>query len=128
MSRPSMVPDCGCGGACPCSCPGGPWPVLNPPGLATISYRAGDFSSFRHALVAHLSTDVTLAPWNPSPVTGDLGLQILDWWAYLADILTFYNERAANQAYLGTADRPESVSPSDLRARLPPPVPGSEPR
>ena len=110
MSRPPTVPDCGCGGACPCSCPDAPWPTVNPPGLATISYRVGDFSSFRHALVAHLSTDVTLAPWNPSPVTGDLGLQILDWWAYLADILTFYNERAANQAYLGTADRPESVS------------------
>jgi hypothetical protein len=49
-----------------------------------------------------------LAQWRPSTTTGDLGLQILDWWAYLADILTFYNQRAANQAYLGTADLPES--------------------
>jgi hypothetical protein len=33
-----------------------------------------------------------------------------EWWAYLADILTFYNERVANQAYLHTADLPESVN------------------
>ena len=34
---------------------------------------------------------------------------MLEWWAYIADVLTFYNERIANQAYLGTADQPESV-------------------
>ena len=35
---------------------------------------------------------------------------MVEWWAYLADILTFYNERIANQDYLRTADLPESVS------------------
>ena len=35
---------------------------------------------------------------------------MVEWWAYLADVLTFYNERIANQAYLGTADLPESVN------------------
>jgi hypothetical protein len=110
MSRPATLPDCGCGGACPCSCAAAPWPTANPPGLPAISYRVGDFTSFRQALVAHLSSDVVLAPWRPSQATGDLGLQILDWWSYLADILTFYNERAVNQAYLRTADRPESVN------------------
>ena len=34
---------------------------------------------------------------------------IAEWWAYVADILTFYNERIANQDYLRTADLPESV-------------------
>ena len=29
---------------------------------------------------------------------------------YIADILTFYNERIANQDYLRTADQPESVA------------------
>jgi hypothetical protein len=110
MSRPATLPDCGCGGPCPCSCTAAPWPTANPPGLPAISYRVGDFTSFRQALVVHLSSDVVLAPWRPSQATGDLGLQILDWWSYLADILTFYNERAVNQAYLRTADMPESVS------------------
>ena len=35
---------------------------------------------------------------------------MVEWWAYLADILTFYNERIANEAYLGTAQLPESVN------------------
>ena len=35
---------------------------------------------------------------------------MMEWWAYLADILTFYNERVANQNYLRTADLPESVT------------------
>ena len=42
-----------------------------------------------------------------SPGAGDLGLQVLEWWAYLADILTFYNERIANDSYLRTAAGPQ---------------------
>ena len=43
------------------------------------------------------------------PPPGDLGLQVLEWWAYLGDILTFYNERIAAEAYLRTATRPDSL-------------------
>ena len=31
---------------------------------------------------------------------------MVEWWAYLADILTFYNERIANEDYLRTAVLP----------------------
>src|SRR5262249_43829144 len=34
---------------------------------------------------------------------------ILEWWAYLGDILTFYNERIVNETYLRTATLPESL-------------------
>lgn len=34
----------------------------------------------------------------------------MEWWAYLADILTFYNERVTNESYLRTAQLPESVN------------------
>ena len=37
-------------------------------------------------------------------------MQMIEWWAYLCDVLTFYNERIANQAYLRTADRTASVN------------------
>jgi hypothetical protein len=33
----------------------------------------------------------------------------MEWWAYLADVLTFYNERIVNEGYLRTAVRDESV-------------------
>ena len=77
----------------------------NPPGLSEIAYRAGDFTSFRRALLAPLPGEQQLASWSPSP--GDLGLQVLEWWAYLADILTFYNEQIANNSYLRTAAGPQ---------------------
>jgi hypothetical protein len=34
---------------------------------------------------------------------------MVEWWAYLADVLTFYNERSANEAYLRTASQAESL-------------------
>ncbi len=82
--------------------------VINPPGLPTIAYRVDDFSGFRRALLEPLQGEQALLGWHPAP--GDLGLQVLEWWAYLADILTFYNERVANEDYLRTAELPASVA------------------
>jgi hypothetical protein len=75
--------------------------VSNPPGLDQIAYRVATFAGFRRALLTPLAGEQQLVGWSPGP--GDLGLQILEWWAYLADILTFYNERIANGSYLRTA-------------------------
>jgi hypothetical protein len=55
-----------------------------------------------------LPDETELKNWRPN-AKGDLALQMVEWWAYLADILTFYNERIANSFYLRTADLPESV-------------------
>lgn len=110
-----MLRDCGCGCAgctgepiCPCEDVHGPWRIFNPSALQAIAYRVGDFGSFRHELVRHLLGEQQLAAWRPS-ADGDLALQIVDWFAIVADILTFYSERIANEAYLGTAVLPDSV-------------------
>jgi len=94
-----------------CPCEGFVFPLVinNPLGLGSIVYRAGDFADFRHALlVTPRPGEIALANWRPSAAS-DLALQMVEWWAYLADILTFYNQRIANQDYLRTADLPESV-------------------
>jgi hypothetical protein len=97
-----------------CPCDGVPTPstIANPPGRDQIAYRVGDFAAFRRALMREaaesLGPESALKFWQPS-ANGDLGVQMLEWWAYLADILTFYNERIANEAYLRTATLPESV-------------------
>src|SRR5262249_41778126 len=91
--------------------------VSNPPGLAQLAYRAGDFAPFRRALLSPLPGEQHLVNWAPG--RGDLGLQALEWWAYLADILTFYNERIANGSYLGTtAAQPGPSSAAGLAALL----------
>jgi hypothetical protein len=94
--------------ACPCDLIVQPQIIFNSPGLDSIDYRVGDYLAFRQALLRSLPGEVELTAWRPS-AQGDLAVQMMEWWAYLADILTFYNERIANQDYLRTADLPESV-------------------
>ncbi len=103
---------------CPCGTVVHPWVIFNPPGLPTIAYRPGDYAAFRHALLRALpgekeltetANGQTVQVWRPG-AEGDLAVQMMEWWAYLSDILTFYNQRIATQAYLGVADLPESVN------------------
>jgi predicted phage baseplate assembly protein len=93
---------------CSCEALNHPRSVSNPPGRSSLVYRVGDYVSFRKALLISRPGEVELANWRPG-AKGDLALQMMEWFAYLADILTFYNERIANQDYLRTADLPESV-------------------
>lgn len=99
---------------CPCEGFIHPRVIFNPPSRNAIAYRVGDYNSFRHALLLPLKDasanliEGELMDWNPS-AEGDLAVQIVEWWAYLADILTFYSDRIANESYLRTADLPESV-------------------
>jgi hypothetical protein len=109
-SSPPLSPAQGslAGTPCPCEIPQDPRVVTNSPGQPSIAYRVDDFTGFRRALLRPLSGEAALGLWRPTP--GDLGLQVLEWWAYLGDILTFYNERIANETYLRTAQFPSSVS------------------
>jgi hypothetical protein len=95
----------GCGPAAPAF----PQSTANAPNLPAIQYRIGDFLAFREALLRARPGEVELSGWRPT-AEGDLALQLLDWWAYISDVLTFYNERIANENYLGTAQLPESVN------------------
>lgn len=101
MSIPAPSP-------CPCDGPGGPRVVSNPPGQPFIADRVEDFTGLRRALLRPLPGEESLRMWAPVP--GDLGLAVLEWWAYLGDVLTFYNERIANESYLRTATFPESIA------------------
>jgi hypothetical protein len=107
-----------------CPCDGElPGPSYNLPELSYISYRVGDYVSFRQAVLTPLLTPATPLPLpleqtlsvNGVPVwttdgAGDLAVMIAEWFAYIGDIIAFYNERIANQDYLRTASLPESVN------------------
>lgn len=93
---------------CPCDSPQDPKVVSNPPGLSQISYQVDDFTGFRRAMLRKLPGEQAIGDWRP--VAGDLGLQVIEWWAYLAQILQFYNERHANESYLRTATRQASLA------------------
>ncbi len=96
---------------------------VNRPELSYISYRVGTYVSFRQAVLTPLFVPGTPLPlpveqtlsvggkpvWRTTGA-GDLAVMIAEWFAYIADIITFYNERIANQDYLRTAGLPESVN------------------
>src|SRR5918997_2283616 len=88
----------------------------NRPGLDTLSYRVGTYASFRRAMLERrFSVEVEVDGATFSPLqrwttrAGDYGTALLEMWAYIADILTFYQESIANEAFLRTAMHDESV-------------------
>lgn len=80
------------------------------PGLAALAVRIGTQAAFLETMKARLSsTDFPalkgLAARDPS----DPAIALLDGWATIADVLTFYQERLANEGYLRTATERRSV-------------------
>jgi len=94
--------------ACPCEIRQDPQVVSNPPDCRRSPHAGQRLHRLPPGAAAPASRRASLGAWRPAP--GDLGLQILEWWAYLADVLTFYNERIANEAYLQTAQFPDSIA------------------
>jgi predicted phage baseplate assembly protein len=95
--------------------PAAPVTIVNPPGLSAIRYRVGTFTSFRRAMLdAVARPDLLGATPNPfarwhEGTDGDYQTVFLELWAYLADILTFYQERIANEAFISTATQRDSL-------------------
>lgn len=100
-----MKPDvCGC-----CEPPAGtPIPAINRPGLDAIVYRAGTYSTFRAAMLQRLARQSTLSSLKTRD-DDDYAITLIDMWATVADVLTFYEERIANEAYLRTGRMRDSV-------------------
>jgi predicted phage baseplate assembly protein len=99
-----------------------PIPPLNARGLPSIRYRIGTFTSFRRAMLRDVADkallDDLLEPGrsDPNPFAtwrdgnaDDYQTGFIELWAYLADILTFYQERIAHEAFLGTLTQRESA-------------------
>jgi hypothetical protein len=118
---------CGCRTQ-PCSCCVGtqvltPAEVCNRPGLDAIACRVGTYGQFFETMKARLSTmtvDVvqsdgsTVQTYRPllgltTRDPGDFSIALLDSFAVLADVLSFYQERIANEGYLRVATERRSV-------------------
>ncbi|MGB3752515.1 MAG: putative baseplate assembly protein [Parerythrobacter sp.] len=85
----------------------------NRPGKPAIDYRLGTYGSFKAQLMNQLSRPVlkgypSLAALK-SRQLDDSAIALLDAWAMVADVLTFYQERIANENYLKTATERRSV-------------------
>jgi hypothetical protein len=87
-----------------------PLPTANRPGLSQLSYRIGSHSSFLASMIARLSNkDYPQLARLTTRDPGDPSIALLDGWATVADVLTFYQERIANEGYLRCATERRSV-------------------
>jgi uncharacterized phage protein gp47/JayE len=87
--------------------PPAPVAPFNPPGRSVLAYRIGTFTSFRRAMLDALAQSGTTWQESSGP---DYQVAIIELWAYLADVLTFYQERVVNEAFVGTATQRDSLT------------------
>jgi len=79
-----------------------PRTIENPPGFPKVAYRIGTYASIREALLRKLDLEPVLRNWTHREAD-DPGIALLEGAAVLGDILTFYQELYANEAWLTTA-------------------------
>jgi hypothetical protein len=92
--------------------------IANRPGLPALSYRLGTHPTFLKWLLERLARQAI--PDGPNQGTrpllalttrslDDPAIALLDAWSVVADVLTFYQERIANEGFLRTATERRSV-------------------
>jgi uncharacterized phage protein gp47/JayE len=96
---------CGC---CTPNAPITPVAIDNRPGLSAIAYRVGTYGSFRETMLDAIAATPELADLTTRQDDDD-AITFIDLWAGLLDVLTFYQERYANEVFLRTAQQPESL-------------------
>lgn len=118
---------CGCTTAT-CGCCEGtrkltPVSTANRPGLPTLLYRVGTHGAFLETMKAGLASMIVEGVGPDAQTSqrflplqglttrdaGDPSIALLDGWATVADVLTFYQQMIANEGYLRTATERRSV-------------------
>ncbi|AIF82572.1 conserved hypothetical protein, phage tail-like region [Candidatus Nitrososphaera evergladensis SR1] len=103
---------CSCGHSTNCGCPERkkytPARIYNPAGQSSLSYRVGTHAQFKADMVSSIASQTRLQALKTRD-DSDLSIAILDSWALVADVLSFYQERIANEGFLRTATERRSV-------------------
>ena len=90
----------------------------NAPGLGTLAYRLSGYGGFLRRMLAQLSRESIEDAPNvlryplakmATRSTDDPAIAFIDGWAVVGDVLTFYQERIANEGFLRTATERRSI-------------------
>ncbi|MEY9860667.1 putative phage baseplate assembly protein [Catenulispora sp. GAS73] len=111
MTSSSGCPtNCGCAGCRTGTALETPAAVFNPPGQNALTFRVGTHGQFLSSLRARLSSPAYPALSKLTVrSTDDPAIALLDAWAVLGDLLSFYSERIADEGYLRTATQDASI-------------------
>ena len=86
-----------------------PKTIDNRPGLSTIDYRIGSYADLREHMLSRLDESTVLAEWTHR-LPDDPGIALIEAAAEVGDILSFYQDLYANEAYLRSAKWRDSVA------------------
>ena len=104
---PQALNDCGC---CDGLTTSTPRRIGNREGLETVAYRVGDYHDFRDSMLAALSSsERPVLRALSTREQDDFSIALVDAWACVADVLSFYQEYFANEGLLRTAKERLSV-------------------
>jgi predicted phage baseplate assembly protein len=78
-----------------------PLPLISP-GLSVLPRQLEGFPEYRRAMLAAIRDCPALAGWRADG-THDLGVMLIEAWAYVLDITAFYDSMVANRGYVATA-------------------------
>lgn len=93
---------------CPCDELDFPPPPDIAAGLSRLDRQIATSGAFRLALLDEVDRQRALDDWRARD-GDDFGLMIVEWWAYVLDVLAFYSSEIANESYLATARREASM-------------------
>lgn len=79
-----------------------PLPLDNEAGLTNLTYRVGTHSAFKEAMLSGLSKTAELHALTTRE-DNDPSIALIDAWAVVLDVLTFYQERIIDEGYVRTA-------------------------
>ena len=105
MAGPGDTAFCNC---CISPVPRAPADVWNRPGLSQIKYRIGTFATFRETMLEAIAAEPALAALTTRN-SDDYAITLFELLAAMGDVLTFYNERIANELFLRTAAERDSI-------------------
>ncbi len=93
---------------CPCETWVFPLPPIIPAGLTSLPRQIGTFGDFRQTMLGMIPGYPALAGWRARNEE-DLGVMLLEMWAYVCDSLSFYDKLTADESYLPTAGLQSSL-------------------
>jgi predicted phage baseplate assembly protein len=100
--------DTGVDANCPCDVFIHPQPLAIDAGLSVIPRQIAGFPEYRKAMLQAIPSHPALARWRARSEQ-DLGMMLLEMWAYVCDVVSFYDELIAQESYLRTARRDPNV-------------------
>jgi uncharacterized phage protein gp47/JayE len=67
----------------------------------SIDYTSRDYTGLVASMLIFAAQ--AMPEWNTSSSEGDMGIMLMELWAYVGDILSYYTDRIGQEAYIGTA-------------------------